>query len=106
MAVAYVSQWRVAPGRSQEATGLFREAKQIATRLGAAVRVYNALAAGPDTFIRSFVMEVEDLEAWGRLAQSLSTDAEWLTFQPKLFNAQAPMTLISNSVLNEVRLEG
>jgi|SRR5579859_2460709 len=102
MAVRIVVQWRVEPSRAQEFNTIAADARKILERLGGRCRMFNALDAGPNTGLRSFVVEVENMTAYATLVDAMAGDSEWQTYLPRLFAPNAGWTGVSRSSLVEV----
>ncbi len=103
MAVAQVFQFRIVPGRNEEFTKNVAAAKQIHERLGGRVRVWTALVAGPNTGMVSYVIEHDDLAAYGDFGTKLAADPEWVEYLAKTLGRADPAgTLQSGTLANEI----
>lgn len=96
--MAIAAQWRINPGRNDE----FMKSTSLARKHGASVRVYQQTAAGPNTGVVTFVMEVEDRHVWANVYDSLFADPEWVAMMAGTTGANAPATLLSQSLANEI----
>ncbi len=99
MAVISVHIWRVKPGRLQEVLGYVAEARKIHERLGGRVRTWQPIIGGePDTF--SYVVQFEDIAAYGNFSSKLLADGEWQSFMQRVVgNADPSAELVSSSLL-------
>jgi hypothetical protein len=99
MAVISVNIWRVRPGRLQEVLGYVGEARKIHERLGGRVRTWQPIIGGePNTF--SYVIEYEDIAAYGNFTNKVLADGEWQSFLQRLVgNTDPGAELVSSSLL-------
>ena len=103
MAVAQVAQFRIVPGRNEEFTKNVAAAKKMHERHGGRVRVWTALAAGPNTGIVSYVIEHDDLAAYADFAAKLTADPEWVEFVAKTLGRADPSgTFQGTTLANEI----
>ena len=108
MAVIQATVWAPQPGRAGEMVGQMAVAKKIHVRLGAKVRAWQIVAGGTDSLRAIYTMEYADWNAYGKVNQALTADAEWQGFVQTVLNAANPSaTLISNNLATTIPgLEG
>jgi len=105
MALAQVAQFRIVPGRNQEFIANVATGKKIHERLGAQVRVWTALVAGPNSGMVSYVIEHKDWASYASFNEKLATDAEWQQFVGSVLQRADPSGLFQGAVLaNEITL--
>ena len=103
MAVAQVARFRIVPGRNEEFIKNVAAAKKIHERLGGRVRVWTAVAAGPNTGIVSYFIEHDDLAAYADFAAKSAADPEWMEFAAKVLQRADPSGLLQGaSLVNEI----
>ena len=96
MSILQTTQGRVIPGRTAEFLKLAGEAKKIHERLGGRATLINWSSAGSSTGTFGYGLVSPDFPAWGRFADAVSGDAEWLAWSQKnLGTADPSATLIS-----------
>lgn len=76
MAVGSVHTFRIRPGRLQEFLGLAAEAKKIHEQLGGRVRIWQQ-AFGPESATIAYVVEHDDMSAYGAFTDKLQSDSNW-----------------------------
>ena len=103
MALAQVAQFRMVPGRNQEFVANVATAKKIHERLGAQVRVWTALVAGPNSGMVSYVIEHNDWASFASFNEKLAADSEWQQFVGSVLQRADPSGLFQGAVLaNEI----
>jgi len=103
MAVLQVVQFRIVPGRNQEFNENVAMAKKIHERLGAQVRVWAAVAAGPNTGVISYGLQHNDWAGFASFNEKLATDSEWQKFAATVVQRADPAGVLQGSaLLNEV----
>ncbi len=103
MALLQVAQFRVTPGKTQEFNGNVAKAKKIHERLGAQVRVWAAIAAGPNTGLVTYSIQHNDFAAFGSFAEKLAADPEWQQFVAGVIQSADPAGVLqSAALLNEI----
>jgi hypothetical protein len=103
MALLQVAQFRIAPGRNQEFNGNVAKAKKIHERLGAQVRVWAAIAAGPNTGLVTYSIQHQDWAAYASFNEKLATDSEWQQFLASVVQGANPSGVLqSGALLNEI----
>ena len=103
MAVVQAVQFRIVPGKNEEFTNNVAAAKKIHERLGGRVRVWTAVAAGPNTGIVNYVIEHDDLAAYADFGTKLPADPEWVEFAAKTLGRADPAgTLLGVTLANEI----
>lgn len=99
VAVMQGTLWAPHPGRTIEMVGQMAVAKKIHTRLGAKVRAWQIVAGGVNSLQVVYSMQYEDWNAYGKINQALTTDAEWQSFVQTVLNAPNPSAvLVSNNL--------
>ena len=103
MSVIELYRFRVKPGQAAEVAVLERESNERVGRLGLPRgRMFNTAVGGDDTLSRILMIEYEDLRAWGdAMVKSLSAP-DYADFARKWFGPDAPVVLVSRSLLTEV----
>ena len=103
MALLQVAQFRITPGRNQEFNQNVARARQIHERLGAQVRVWMAMAAGPNTGLVTYSIQHQDLAAFAAFADKLAADPEWQQFVVNVVQSADPSGVMqSAALLNEI----
>lgn len=102
MPVISVHTYRIKPGRLQEILGNVGEARKIHERLGGRVRTWQPMVGGePATF--SYVVEYDDMAAYGNFANKLLSDTEWQSFVQRFAtNTDPGVEPISNALLTDL----
>ncbi len=105
MAVLQVAQFRITPGRNQEFNANAAKAKNIHERLGAQVRVWAAVVAGPNTGLVTYSMQHQDWASYASFNEKLVADSEWQQFVANVIQRPDPSGVLqSAALLNEVPL--
>ncbi|MDP3766735.1 MAG: NIPSNAP family protein [Dehalococcoidia bacterium] len=99
MALAQVAQFRITPGKAQEFAANVAAAKKIHERLGAQVRVWNAIVGGPNSGIVSYVMEHKDWASFASFNEKLAADSEWQQFAANVLQRADPSGQFQGAVL-------
>jgi hypothetical protein len=103
MALLQIAQFRITPGRNQEFNGNVAKAKGIHERLGAQVRVWAAIAAGPNTGLVTYSIQHQDWSAFASFNEKLASDSEWQQFVANVIQRPDPSGVLqSAALLNEV----
>jgi hypothetical protein len=103
-----VRSWnlRPRPGRYDDAIGLITEGVKLADRHGAGeTRLTQAATAGPTTGLLVLTCEFENLTAYGSYLDEMMTDAEAVSYNHRIREAEAPFVYESTAVLTEIDLE-
>ena len=99
MSVINLTQWQARPGRIAETMANVVTAKRIFEGLGAKVRVYQPLVAGPNTSNLSFRMEFDTMSSYAKWATAVQANAEWLALQQTAINSAEPAaTMVANNL--------
>ncbi len=103
MALLQVAQFRVVPGKIQEFNGNVAKAKKIHERLGAQVRVWAAIVAGPNTGLVTYSIQHQDWASYASFNEKLTADSEWQQFVASVLQGANPAgTLQASALLNEI----
>jgi hypothetical protein len=103
MAVRDVISFQPKPGRVPEIAALMKEGNEVADQIGVPqARLFNTAVGGEDFLTRVVVIEYENFEAWAQATTKQNASPEWRTLLPKIFGADAPWTVVSRNLLNEV----
>ncbi len=102
MAVSQVSIWSVHPGKLPDTVATAAKSKVIHERLGAKVRLRQIVYGGPNANQLVYSIEHADMAAFAAFTDKLLADADWQALVAVIFGAEAPATLLSNSVTTDV----
>jgi len=100
MSVTNLISWLSKPGRRAEAMANVGNAKRILEGLGARVRVYQPLVAGPNAANLSFVSEFDTMSAYAKWLAAVQADAEWQALQQTSINSAEPAATMVASTLS------
>lgn len=101
MTVSNLSQWQARPGRLNETLANAAAAKQIFEKLGAQVRAYQPLVAGPTTANHlGFVTEFETMAAYAKFVAAVRTNEQWLQLNQNAVLSAEPAATMVNSILS------
>ena len=103
MALRQVAQFRMVPGKAQEFMTNVAAAMKIHERLGAQVRVWTAVVAGPNSGMVSYIIEHKDWTSFGSFNEKLTSDSEWQQFVVNVLQRADPSGLFQGaSIANEI----
>jgi hypothetical protein len=96
---------RVKPGRMEDHLAMGVEVVKLFERLGARnPRLAMAVATGEPAGTFTFSTEYESAEAWGEVADTISTDIEFQAFVARVSGPDAPSEILQFSTSNEIPL--
>jgi hypothetical protein len=104
MPAVVVSQVRVHPGKDPAYIALCQEYKPLAAKHGLSSRLFQALLAGPNAGVYSFVSEAADLATLAAGLQALFADPAWPDLQQRFLGPEGVCTLLSFGQASEVPL--
>ena len=100
MTVIHQTGWITKPGRDLEFIQAVPKARAIHVRLGAKVRVWRAIAAGPNTGRLGYSLEFDTFSAFTKFSTTLQADPEWQALVPTYWGPDSPATSQGNSVFS------
>ena len=103
MAVTSVTIWATRPGRAIDFVASAAQAKAIHERLGGKVRLMQITFGGPTSQQFVYTVEVPDMTAFAAFSDKMNGDAEWNTFWTAANNPDPTATLVSQSLLTDLR---
>ncbi len=98
MTVIHQTGWQPKPGRDQEFIQAIPQARALHTRLGARVRVWRAIVAGPNSGRIGYGLEFDSHSAFAKFSAALQGDADWMALVPKYWGPESPATSLGNSI--------
>jgi hypothetical protein len=98
MSVSNLVSWQTKPGRQAETTAAVVNAKRLFEGLGARVRVYQPLVAGPNVSNLSFLTEFDTMSAYAKFTATLQNNAEWQQQLAVINSAEAGATLVASTL--------
>jgi hypothetical protein len=105
MSLVQTSISRPKPGRRTDGIALAVEASKLLERHGAPEsRLLLADTAGEATGTYVFTTEFENAEAWGKLGDSLASDAELEALMDRIDGPDSPITMEAMSIGTEIPL--
>lgn len=96
MSVVNLFTWQVKPGRQAETMTAVANAKRLFEGLGARVRVYQPLVAGPNVSNLSFLTEFDTMSAYAKFTAAVRDNAEWQQQVAVINSAEAGATLVAS----------
>ncbi len=98
MSVTNLVSWQTKPGRQAETMAAVANAKRLFEGLGARVRVYQPLVAGPNVSNLSFVSEFDTMSAYAKFMAAIQSNAEWQQQLAVINSAEAGATMVASSL--------
>lgn len=99
MTVTNLVTWQSKPGRRAEVMANVAKAKDLFERLGAQVRVYQPLVAGPNTSNLSFLSEFATFSAYANWLAAIQENADWQWLQQNAINSpDAAATMVGSTL--------
>jgi hypothetical protein len=103
MAVATVHSFRIKPGRLQDVLSVVSEARKIHERLGGRVRVWQP-AIGGEAGSVAYVIEHDDMTAYGAFTDKLLSDSEWQALTQRVQGDTNPGTEpLTSTLISELQ---
>jgi hypothetical protein len=98
MSVTNLVTWQIKPGRQAETMAAVANAKRVFEGLGARVRVYQPMVAGPNVSNLSFLTEFDTFSAYAKFSTAVRDNAEWQQQLAVINSAEAGATMVASTL--------
>jgi hypothetical protein len=102
MAVIFVTQYRVYPGKTEAFGAYLQKLLPILQRHGARTRVLSNTVAGQNTLTNTLLAETDDWASNGAYVDTVSADPDFQALLEGVLGPDAVATVFSNSIVQDL----